>query len=275
MRFAKSLFLTACLLACGLSGLPARAETAATATPVAAPASAPAATQAGTAKSKLPFNEDQKAAMEDFVRNFILDNPEVLIESVNRLRQEENKKKEEGSVKVLKENMGFLTSGKHPETGNKKGDVLVVEFFDYNCGYCKHALQAVQELVEKDKNVRVIFMEFPILSPQSTTASQWAVAANMQGKYWDFHQAVLGSNAPKDEDNLAKIAKSVGLDVNKMKKDAKSKQVEDYLASVKEFGQKLQVSGTPAFIIGSQIVRGYLEYAPFKTIVDEERKKLK
>ena len=271
MTFAKSLLLTVCLLACGLSGLPARAETAATTTV----AVAPAATTATPAKSKLPFNEDQKAAMEDFVRNFILDNPEVLIESVNRLRQEENKKKEEGSVKVLKENMAFLKSGKHPEAGNKNGDVLVVEFFDYNCGYCKRALKAVQELVEKDKNVRVVFMEFPILSPQSTVASKWAVAANMQGKYWAFHQAVLESNAPKDDENLAKIAKDVGLDVAKLKKDANSKDVETYLASVKDFGQKLQVTGTPAFVVGDQIVRGYMEYEPFKTIVDDERKKLK
>lgn len=87
-------------------------------------------------------------------------------------------------------------------------------------------------------------------------------------------RVVLESNAPKDDENLTKIAKSVGFDVEKLKKDAASKEVEEYLASVKEFGDKLEVSGTPAFVVGSQIVRGYMEYEPFKTIVDEERKKL-
>lgn len=253
----KSLLLTGCAVLIGATSV-AHAET------------SPAA-----AKGKLPFSEDQRAAMEDFVRNFILDNPEVLMESVNRYRDQEVKKKEEGSVKVLNDNISFLNNSKHPQIGNPKGDVTVVEFFDYNCGYCKHALKAVQELTEKDKNVKVIFMEFPILSPASSVASKWAVAANMQGKYWAFHQAALESAAPKDDVNLAKIAQSVGMDVEKAKKDANGKEVEAYMASVREFGDKLSVTGTPAFIVGQQIIRGYVEYPAFKTIVEDERKKAK
>lgn len=255
MVLSKSIFLTLCAATIGFTNL-AHAE-----------AVAPAA--------KLPFPEEQRAAMEDFVRNFILNNPEVLMESVNRFRANEEKKKEEGALTILKENMGFVTSGKHPQIGNPKGDVTVIEFFDYNCGYCKHAMQTVRELSEKDKDVKIIFMEYPILSPQSTTASKWAVAANMQGKYWEFHQELLGSSAPKDDANLTKMAEKVGLDVAKLKKDAEGKEVEAYIASVKEFGQKLNVTGTPAFIIGGQIIRGYVEYPAFKTIVDDERKKVK
>jgi protein-disulfide isomerase len=227
------------------------------------------------APSKLPFPEEQKTAMEEFVRDYILNHPEVLMESVNRFRANEEKKKEEGSLTILKENMGFVTNGKHPEIGNPKGDVTVIEFFDYNCGYCKHAMQTVRELAEKDKNVRIIFMEYPILSPLSTTASKWAVAANMQGKYWEFHQALLESKEPKEEANLAKMAEKIGLDVVKLKKDAEGKDVESYMESVRDFGQKLSVSGTPAFIIGGQIIRGYVEYPAFKTIVEDERKKTK
>ncbi|OFW90397.1 MAG: hypothetical protein A3B66_10020 [Alphaproteobacteria bacterium RIFCSPHIGHO2_02_FULL_46_13] len=232
-------------------------------------------TSVAHAETKPPFSEDQRAAMQDIIRNFILDNPEVLMESVNRFRDKEQQKKEESSVKVLKDNMSFLTNGKHPQIGNPKGDITVVEFFDYNCGYCKHALKAVQELTEKDKNVKVLFMEYPILSPASSLASKWAVAANMQGKYWAFHQATLESTAPKDDENLAKIAQSVGMDVEKAKKDAAGKEVEDYMASVKAFGEKLNVTGTPAFIVGQQIVRGYVEYPAFQTIINDERKKSK
>lgn len=256
MTNLKSLLLAGCAVILGVTSV-AHAE------------SAP------TKAAKLPFSEDQRAAMEDFVRNFILDNPEVLMESVNRFRNQEQKKKEENSIGVLKQNMSFITNGKHPQIGNPKGDVTVVEFFDYNCGYCKHALKAVQELTEKDKNVKVIFMEFPILSQTSAVASKWAVAANMQGKYWEFHQAALESNAPKDDENLAKIAQSIGMNVEKAKKDVGGKEVEAYMASVRSFGDKLNVTGTPAFIIGQQIVRGYIEYPAFQTIVDDERKKSK
>lgn len=253
MTSTKSLFLTLCAAFFGFTSM-ATAET-------------------SPSPAKLPFPEEQRAAMEDFVRNFILDNPDVLMESVNRFRAEEEKKKEEDSVAVLKENMGFVTNGKHPEIGNPKGDVTVIEFFDYNCGYCKQAMKTVRELSEKDKNVKIIFMEYPILSPQSVMASKWALAANMQGKYWAFHQELLESNAPKDEANLKKIAEKMGLDTAKLKKDAESKEVESYMTSVKEFGQKLNISGTPAFIIGERIMRGFVEYPAFKTMVDDERKK--
>lgn len=256
MTHFKSLFLAGCAAFIGLTSA-VQAE----------PAKAPAA--------KLPFSEDQRAAMEDFVRNFILDNPEVLMESVNRFRVEEEKKKEEGSIAVLKQNKAYLENGKHPQIGNPKGDITVVEFFDYNCGYCRRALDAVKELAQNDKNVRIIFLDFPILSAESAVAAKWAVAANMQGKYWEFHQAILESPAPKNEENLSGIAKSVGLDVAKLKKDADSKEVETYLADVKDFGAKLNVSGTPAFLVGEQIVRGFVEYPAFKTIIEDERKKKK
>lgn len=225
--------------------------------------------------AKLPFSEDQRAAMEDFVRNFILDNPEVLMESVNRYRQSEDKKKDDGVAKVLKDSAGYLNSGVHPEIGNPKGDVLIAEFFDYNCGYCKRAMQAVRKLAENDKNVRIIFLDYPILSPQSTEAAKWAVAANMQGKYWAFHQALLETSAPKDEANMTKIATAVGLDVARLKKDAASKEVESYLNAVADFGHRLNVEGTPGFIVGGQVLRGFVEYEGFKTIVENERKNKK
>ncbi len=233
--------------------------------------SAPAYAESQT-DTKLPFNEDQRAAMEDFVRNFILDNPEVLMESVNRFRMEEEKKKEEGSLKILKENMGFLNNGQHPEIGNPKGDILIVEFFDYNCGYCHRAMEVLQKAVENDKNLRVVFIEHPILSPQSLLAAKWAIAANKQGKYWAFHQEVMATKAPKDEENLAKMAEKVGLNVEKLKADVASKETEEYLASVQDFANKLMVTGTPAFIIGDQIIRGFMEYEAFKTIIEGERK---
>lgn len=229
---------------------------------------------AATASGKdLPFTEDQRGAMEDFVRDFILNNPEVLMESVNRMNEKAQKKQNEDAQKVVEENRAFFyTDPSLPEAGNPKGDVTVIEFFDYNCGYCKHALDVVKKVVDNDKNVRVRFIDFPILSPQSETASKWALAAAKQGKYWEFHQAVMTSPAPKTEENLANIAKTVGLDVEKLKKDAASDEVKKEIERNKEMAQKLGINGTPGFIVGKEILRGFAEYDAFKTIIDKQRK---
>lgn len=226
--------------------------------------------------AKEPFTPEQKGAMEDFVRDFIMNNPEVLIESVNKMHAEAAQKQEEAAKVALKESADFFYKNTNlPQVGNPKGDVTIVEFFDYNCGYCKRALDTVKKTVESDKNVRVVFIELPILSPQSETAAKWALAANKQGKYWEFHQAMLESSAPKTEETMADIAKSAGLDVEKLKKDAADKVVEDELAANRDAAARLQISGTPAFIVGEQIIRGFVEYEGFKTIVADERKKEK
>lgn len=236
----------------------------------------PVSSKAEDAKSA-PFTEEQKGALEDFVRDFIMNDPEVLVESVNQMHAKEAQKQEEAAATALKANSDFFyKNDKLPFVGNAKGDITVVEFFDYNCGYCKRALDAVKKTIEDDKNVRVVFVDLPILSPQSETAAKWALAANKQGKYWEFHKAIMESNAPKSDDNLADIAKSAGLDVKKLKADAAGKDIEEELAANHtNAAQKLQISGTPAFIVGDQIIRGFVEYDGFKAIIADERKKLK
>jgi protein-disulfide isomerase len=225
-------------------------------------------------KMPAPFTEDQRGAMEDFVRDFILDNPEVLMESVNRYQEQQTKKREEDAQNVLKSSSDFLFKNPQlPEAGNPKGDVAVVEFFDFNCGYCKRAFEAVLKTIEEDKNVRMVFVDLPILSPQSKTASQWALAAAKQGKYFEFHKALMMHNGPKNDEALAEEAKKLGLDVEKLKKDAASPDVEAILTKNSEFAQKLGISGTPGFILGDQIVRGFVEYDGFKALIAAERAK--
>jgi protein-disulfide isomerase len=229
------------------------------------------AAQAESAKAAA-FTQDQKDAMEDFVRDFILDNPEVLIESVNRYHQEEQKKQEEGAKDALKSQRSYLESPSLPSAGAKKPEVTIYEVFDYNCGYCKRAFEAVNTALENDKTIKVVFLDLPILSPQSKTAALWSLAAHKQGKYFEFHKALMTSNAPKDEDNMTKLAGEIGLDVEKLKKDAGSKDVEAELEKVQEFANKLSITGTPAFIIGEQIIRGYVPYDAMKTIIADELK---
>lgn len=259
MKNTTSFLLSIAALACVALPVSARAEEAAAAAPT-------------KAAANLPFSEDQRGAMEDFVRNFILENPEVLMESVNRYRQKQEAAQDEDLLKVLEQESDFVYKGGHPEAGNPKGDVTVVEFFDYNCGYCKRAHGAIAEVMEKDKNVRFIFLEFPILSPQSRVAAEWSLAAAKQGKYWEFHNELMTSPAPKDEENLSKLAKTVGLDVEKLKKDAASEEVKVRLDKVKALAGKLNISGTPGFIVNKEIVRGYVPYDGFKTIIEDARK---
>lgn len=226
--------------------------------------------------SKLPFTEEQRGAMEDFVRDFIMKNPEVLIESVNKMREREVEAQDQAAKSALGQYTEFFKDdSKVPVAGNPKGDVTVVELFDYNCGYCKHAFEAVQKVMDNDKNVRFVFIDLPILSQQSETAAKWALAAKMQGKYWPFHQALMKSTAPKTEENMTEIAKNVGLDVEKLKKDSESKDVMAEIEKGREIAGKLGVTGTPAFIIGDEIVRGYVEYEGFKALIDEQRKNKK
>ncbi|MFA7276348.1 MAG: DsbA family protein [Pseudobdellovibrionaceae bacterium] len=218
------------------------------------------------------FTAAQRGELEDFVRNFILDNPEVLMESVERYREKEGKKAEDQATKSLEEAKPYIYSGKHPEAGNPKGDVTVVEFYDFNCGFCKRAFDVLNQAIEKDKNLRVILLDLPILSPASEVAAKWALAAHKQGKYWEFHKAVITSSAPKDEENLGKIAATLGLDATKLKADAASEEIATQLKEIRDLAQKLGVSGTPGFVVGGQIIRGYVDLPVFVNMVAEARK---
>ncbi len=231
---------------------------------------------AAASSSDLPFTEAQRGAMEDFVRNFILDNPEVLIESVNRMHEKEQQQKDADAKGALDKYHDYLYEDKAiPQIGNPKGDITVVEFFDYNCGYCKRAFDVVKKTAESDKNVKIRFIELPILSPQSETASKWALAANKQGKYWEFHKELMSSPAPKTEEHLAEVAKTLGLDVAKLKKDAEGEDVAKELEQNKSVANALGISGTPGFVVGDEILRGFVEYEGFKTIIGDQRKKSK
>lgn len=232
--------------------------------------------QAADAAKPSPFTAEQKAALEDYVRDFILDNPEVIIEAVNRYKVKEEAKQDEDAVSSLNKYRDYIYGSKDmPQVGNPKADITIVEFFDFNCGYCHRAFDGIQQTLNDDKNVRFVFIDLPILSPESKVASEWALAANKQGKYYEFHKAVMEFKGPKSAENLTDIAKKVGLDVEKLKKDAAGPEVQASLAKHSEIAQALRISGTPGFIVGDQIVRGYLPYEGMKAVISDMRKGVK
>ncbi len=215
--------------------------------------------------------KDQKA-FEQLVHDYIMDNPEVIIQAVDKYKSNEAQRQQDKTAQAVKDNLKSLTAKSLPSIGNPDADVTVVEFFDYNCGYCKKAFPDLVNLVKSDKNVRVVFQDFPILSEDSKTAALWALAAHKQGKYFEFHQAIMKHRGPKNEANLLKIAREIGLDEVKLQKDAESKAIAKQLDKNYQIAREIGITGTPAFIVDDQFYGGYIGHAGLKQAIAAARK---
>jgi len=217
-----------------------------------------------------PFTAAQKAAINEAVKDYIMSNPQVMISSVEAYYNKQNatKQAQEGPLKDLP--AGLLDYPNTPSEGPKDAKVTVVEFFDYNCGYCKQVVNDVQELMNEDKSVRVVFKDLPILSDTSEVAARYALAANKQGKYLPYHLALLQHQGPITEAFLTDTAKTVGLNVDQLKKDANTQEVRDVLAKNVSLARDLGVRGTPFFVIGRQKVPGAIGISRMKEIIAQE-----
>jgi protein-disulfide isomerase len=220
------------------------------------------------------MSAEQKLEIEGLVREYILQHGEILIESVNnyQAKQEaeankESEKKAKDLVESFKKDDKTLAMA-----GNPDGDVTVVEFFDFNCGYCKKAFEEVQSLLKDDKNVRIVFYDMPILGPNSLEMAKWALAAKKQGKYFDMHKALIQHQGDADEKTLKKLAKDAGLDAEQLAKDKDDPSIEAELKKHIETAQSLGIQGTPGFIIGDKIYRGYVPYSVMQDSIKEARK---
>lgn len=218
------------------------------------------------------FSDAQKQEIQKIMKEYLMENPEMITEAMNGLREKQERMAEEQAKEMIAKYEADFRSGKFPYAGNKDGDVIVVEFYDYNCGYCKKALPDVQALLKEDDNVMVVFMDMPILGPTSLTAAKWAMAAQNQGKYFEYHTELMSFQGNKDEAALTKLAEKIGLDVEKMKVDAESKEVQDRINETVTVGREIGVQGTPAFIVGDQFFRGYIGEEALIASVKEERK---
>lgn len=210
-----------------------------------------------------------KEDVEKIVHDYIVSNPKLILDSVEDYQKSYMEKR---AAEGMKKNKDILVADPNaPEAGNKKGDVTVVEFFDYNCHFCKSALPSVQALLEKDKNVRVVFKDFPILGPTSETASKWALAAQKQNKYYPFHVALMGSKEPISDEMLARLAKAAGLDVEKAKADADSSEIAAQLEKNRALAGELGLNGTPAFVIGDYVSRGAIPVEEMQRRISDAR----
>jgi protein-disulfide isomerase len=210
-----------------------------------------------TAVAETALSGAQRKEIEGIVKEYLIKNPEILVEMQNALEAKEYERQAKLTAAVIKENAkAVFQPASSPIVGNSKGDVTVLEFFDYNCGYCKRALVDVARLIEKDKQVKVILKELPILSEGSKEAAKVALAAKMQGKYWEFHRAMLESTGQANEASALRTAEKLGLDMAKLKKDMASPAVQKEIEDTQALAKKLFVNGTPYFLIADKIIPG-------------------
>lgn len=216
----------------------------------------------------------QQEELKALFRNFILENPEVILESVQRYEAKQEAKAREEARAALVSNRDVIENNKTtPFAGNPKGDVTIVEFFDYNCGYCKRMIPVIQEVLATDKNVRYVFKEFPILRQESVNAAKaalgvWKIAPD---KYFAYHTALMETRGELSEDRLMKAAEGLGINAEKLKKAMADPEVEQELRRNAELAQKLGVNGTPAFIIGDNLLPGQFDLATMRELIARKR----
>lgn len=245
-----------------------RIATAAAALLVAASLALPAAPARAQA-----MDEAQRRAVEEVVRDYLLKHPEVILQAVEAYQEREKAEAEVRAKRALVANRARLFENPDsPVIGNPQGNVTVVEFFDYMCGYCKAVHADVNRLVKEDRNVKLVFKEFPILGPGSLVASKAALAARKQGKYQPLHDALMEHRGPMDEPTVLRLARSVGLDTDRLKEDMESPKVRDVIVANRALADELGIRGTPAFIVGDDIVPGAIKLDEMKRLVEDARK---
>jgi protein-disulfide isomerase len=217
---------------------------------------------------------EQRREIESIIHDYLLQHPEVLIEA---MRAAEEKVKTEAGEKakqvlVARRSEIFDDPGT-PVGGNPKGDVTLVEFFDYRCPYCKQVQPRLQELLAGDRQLRIAYKEFPILGQVSTTAARAGLAAQRQGKYEAFHDAMMAASGQITEDTVYQVADSVGLDVDRLKRDMSSPPIDAVLKANRALAEALDITGTPGFVIGDQIVPGAIELSSLRDLVAGARGK--
>ncbi len=236
----------------------------ATATPMLAAAAGAAA-----------FSDEQKKELGEIIKDYLIKHPEVLSDAQTALEAKLEKEQADKLKNFMAENAkDIYRNADASVAGDPKGDITVVEFFDYNCGYCKRGMPEVQKLIQADPHVRIVFKELPILSKGSEETARVALAARRQNKYWEFHQAMLASKGQANEASSMKIAESIGLDMDKLKADYKSDAVKDELDKSKALAKKMGINGTPHFLVGDKSIPGAPEdlHEQLHTLVGDFRK---
>ena len=228
-----------------------------------------------------PVQDDPSAAAQvapdrdatrEIIRDYLLERPEVLEEAMTALRARRQEERQARTRAAIADNRAALLSHDlSPVSGNPEGDVTLVEFFDYACGYCKRSLSVMMNLLESDPQLRVVWKELPVLGPVSRIAARASMAAARQGRYLAFHEAIMGARDGLSEASVLAAAERVGLDVDRLQQDMSDPAIEAYLEETNQLARNLGIEGTPAFVIGDTLVPGAVGEARLKQLIAEAR----
>lgn len=208
------------------------------------------------------------------VREYLLNHPEVLFEAVERHREKQRRQERERDRVALREHRNEILSDPRSFVGgNPDGDVTLVEFFDYRCGYCKRFAPTLEKIKKQDPKLRVVYKEFPILGPASFTGAQAALAAREQGRYVEFHEALMRVKGNLDEKTIMTVARSVGLDTDRLRKDMEAPAILNSIGKTRKLAAALNITGTPALIVGDQIARGLVPLEQLAQMIARARAK--
>ena len=216
-------------------------------------------------------NSDDKKINEQEIKNiiekYILENPEILIESLEKFTASQKEKEKKFFVNILNNFYDTKAYESLPRIGNINSKLIIVEFVDYNCGYCKKALSTISKLIKNFDDIQIVFIDYPILSESSEIAARASLAANEQNAYFEYHSILLNNTKSINEDFLYKIAKKLSLDIEKFKKDMSSEKIKNNIIKNIDFANSLKIRGTPTFIIDEQILPGAYDYEKLKEII--------
>lgn len=214
-----------------------------------------------------------KADIEKIVRDYILQHPEVLIDSIRQMQERERVSKLQKSKDALTSRQADLFSDPTSPASRPANEktVNIVEFFDYHCGYCKRVMPTLSKVLTANPDVRIVYKEFPILGAESTLGAKAALAVAKQGGYLKFHDALMNLNAPITMAAIEKLVQDQGLDAAKVKADMESPEVASIIAKNAELASAVGVEATPTFIIGKELIAGAINDAAFQKYIDQAK----
>lgn len=213
-----------------------------------------------------------KQLIEETVRDYLLTHPEILEEAARRLAAKKREGKQERERALVRSHRdALLHDAGSPVGGNPAGDVTVVEFFDYRCGYCKAMEGTVRRLVADDPNIRIVYKEFPVLGEESSMAARAALAAVSRGKYRELHAALMAAEEPLTLPAILQIAARVGLDPGELQAEMGAARIAAILERNRALARALSIDGTPAFVVGIELIPGAIDLHTLKALVSYAR----
>lgn len=227
---------------------------------------------AATANAADSFTPAQTRELERIVHDYIIKHPEVLMESIQAAEEKEKADKVARAEHSIHDQEAALLHDPESQVGgNPNGDVTIVEFFDYRCPYCKQVEPVLESLLASDRKLRIVYKEFPILGPASTYASRIALASRAQGKYDAFHRAMMGTKGSIDEKVVDRVARSVGIDIDKARSDMNGPGIEAVIKKDFALADAININGTPAFIIAGKLYPGAMTMEELKKAIADAR----